>query len=66
MEGTIKIQALDSMVGNDFVYGKGGIYDVPEDRAKDLIKAGLAIAVSPAKQGKETATPKIQYETRKK
>ncbi len=45
MSATIKIRALDSMVGNDFSYAKGGIYDAPEERAKDLIRGGLAVPV---------------------
>ncbi len=45
MSATIKIRALDSCVGNDFVYSKGGTYDAPEERAKDLIRGGLAVPV---------------------
>jgi hypothetical protein len=63
MSKTIKIIALDSMVGNDFVYNKGGEYDAPEDRAKDLVKAGLAKLASPAKPDNAMAKPII--ETRK-
>ncbi len=45
MVETIKIRALDSMVGNDFTYAKGGVYDAPAERAKDLIRGGLAVPV---------------------
>ena len=61
---TIKIKLLDSVAGTDYSYGKGGTYDAPEDRAKDLIKGGLAIEVSTPKQENAMAKPII--ETRNK
>lgn len=64
---TIKIQVLDSLVGTDFTYPKGLIVDAPEERAKELVRAGLAILVDPPKQAfesPEAAAP--QKETRKK
>lgn len=66
MSKTIKIIALDSMVGNDFVYGKGGTYDAPEERAKDLVKAGLAVLASPAKPENAMAKPIIETRTKGK
>jgi len=45
MADTIEIQVLDSCVGTDFVYAKGGIYHAPAERAKDLIRGGLAVPV---------------------
>ena len=67
MNSLIEIRALDSCVGNEFVYAKGGVYFAPEDRAKDLVKAGLAELVNPAKPGIETAAvAKNTIQTRKK
>lgn len=62
---TIKITLLESCAGNDYSYGKGGTYDAPEERAKDLIKGGLAIPAGPPIKA-ETATAKQAKETRKK
>ena len=45
----MKVQVLDSLVGEDelgkYSYGKGLHENVPESRAKQLIKAGLALLV---------------------
>ena len=38
----MKIRILQGCAGVGFAYGKGGVYDVPEERAKDLIRGGLA------------------------
>lgn len=55
MEATIKILALDSMVGDGFVYAKGGTYDAPESRARELVRAGLAEYAGSANTEIETA-----------
>ncbi|RMH11197.1 MAG: hypothetical protein D6698_16805 [Gammaproteobacteria bacterium] len=38
----MKIKALVSACGDNFQIGKGGTYDLPDEIAKDLIKAGHA------------------------
>lgn len=54
------IKVLTSLAGNDkdgpFTYGKGGIFDAPVERAKDLIKGGLAEEVKPTKTTRESKT----------
>lgn len=61
MSATMKIRALDSMVGEGFVYAKGGIYDAPEARAKELVRAGLAEYAGPA-AAKQIETPEQKTE----
>ena len=45
----MKVQILDSLSGEDelgkYEYGKGVHENIPESRAKQLIKAGLALLV---------------------
>lgn len=41
----MQIRMLRGVVGGDFVYSAGGIYEAPADRALDLINAGHAVAV---------------------
>ena len=43
MEKTIKIRMTTSVAGTDYAYRADQVVDAPEDRAKDLLKAGHAI-----------------------
>lgn len=51
---TLKIQALASAAGDDYTIAKGGVYDLPEQIALDLVKGGLAKLV----EVRETGTDK--------
>ena len=48
MEKTLRIRLFQSTAGRDFAYGKGE-NDVPEERAREFIRAGLAELVEPSK-----------------
>lgn len=45
MADKMQIRMLRGVVGGDFVYSAGGIYEAPADRALDLINAGHAVKV---------------------
>lgn len=47
-------------VGQDYVYAAGGIYDAPEDRARDLLKAGHAdpVGTKPSDTTEKAISPK--------
>ena len=62
----IKIRVLDSCVGTDFVYAKGGIYDAPDERAKDLIKGGLAELAAPQVKPERAEAPPMEKRHKKK
>ena len=66
MSKLIKIQVIDSCAGRDYTYQKGGTYDAPEDRAKDLLKAGLAVLAGPAKPENAMAKPITETRTKGK
>jgi hypothetical protein len=67
----MKIRILESLVGNDpnggpsFSYGKGAEVDAPENRAKELVRSGLAIALETQKIERATIQPTTK-EVRKK
>ena len=67
----MKIRILESLVGNDpnggpsFSYGKGAEVDAPENRAKELVRSGLAVSLEVEKI--ERATPAtVNKEIRRK
>lgn len=64
----VKIRLLNSVVGNNFSYGKGKEVECSEERAKDLIRGNHAVlvggVVKPQPQTPEQRTAKP--ETRKK
>jgi len=57
MEGvkTLKIRITCSVVGTAYSYAKNSVHDAPEERAKDLVKAGYAELVDQPKEERVTA-----------
>lgn len=49
MAATIKIRVLESVASTHYDYGSGFEGDVPEEIAKDLLKAGLAELIGGSK-----------------
>lgn len=58
----VKIRLLTSVAGGDYTYAAGDEVDAPEERAKDLVRAGHAEMVGQAEK-RERAT-KPQHEKR--
>ena len=56
MEKTLRIRLFQSAAGRDFAYGKGE-NDVPEERAREFIRAGLAELVEPPKGASTAQAP---------
>lgn len=54
---TIRIKLNDSVSGVDYEYAAGLTVDAPEERAKDLIRAGYATQVGNAAEQREKAIP---------
>jgi hypothetical protein len=60
----VKILMIESVASIEFHYAKSKEYDVTEEVAKDLIKAGFAVMVNPAIQ--KAVSNNSEKQTRKK
>jgi len=54
---TIRVRILASLAGPGYSYGKGFEGDVPEELAKDLIRAGHATQLNSKAEQREKAIP---------
>ncbi len=61
---TIRIKLSESVSGADYDYPAGLETDAPEDRAKDLIRAGYATQVGGKAEQREKAIPNDKPEKR--
>lgn len=59
----MKIQFVQSAAGNDVVYGKGQVIELPDDQARGFVVTGLAVMVE-NEQKKERAIDKTPREKR--
>lgn len=57
----MKIKALLGVAGRDYSLQKGGEYDMPDEIAKDLIRAGHAIELKTEERATVAPTEKAKH-----